>query len=117
MADVMMPDAQIDYYSQGLRERFRIDALKLQPPAIDKDEKYADIDYQIDEAKYMARSKAIVRAGGLETKVPAGFPKTLEGPLVWKGTDFQDEDEYVIRLEESDKAELQQALDYFKGIL
>lgn len=113
--EVMPPTAPIEYYSRGLRERFRLDALKLKPPIVENDQAYADIDYLIDEAKYRARSEAIVRAGGLATDVPVGWPKVLHGPLVWSGADFKDEREYVLRLGDAEKAELAEALRYFKG--
>jgi hypothetical protein len=112
--EVMATVAPTEYYSRGLRERFRLDASALKPSIVAKDQAYADIDYSIDEAKYRARSEAIVRAGGLETEVPRGWPNALQGPLVWTGTDFKDEAEYVLYLTDADKVELVEALDYFK---
>ena len=115
MADVLSRDCPIDYYSRGLRERFRLDALKLQPPVGEKGQVYADIGYEIDENKYHARSQARLRAGGLQITVPIGWPEALEGPLVWTGIDFEDESRYILRLEDDDKAELNEALKCFKG--
>ena len=115
MADVLSRDSPINYYSRGLRERFRLDALKLQEPVGEKGQVYADIGYEIDENKYHARSQARLRAGGLPTTVPIGWPETLEGPLVWTGTDFEDEKRYILRLDDNDKAELKEALECFKG--
>lgn len=115
MAEITNPNVPIDYYSHGLRDRFRIDAYKLQPPAVQKDQPYADIDYQIDEAKYLARSQARSKAAGLEAAVPSGWPKTLRGPLVWTGADFSNENEYVLRLGHTEKAEIQAALEHFKS--
>lgn len=105
----------IEYYSRGLRERFRIDSFRLNPPTIGKDQVYADIDYTVDENKYHARSQARLRAGGLEKSVPNGWPSFLKGPLVWSTSDFQDERKYVLQLEKADMAELAEALKYFKG--
>ena len=115
MAEVATRNAPIEYYSSGLRERFRLDALKLNPPKISKDQAFADIEYGIDENKYHARSQARIRAGGLEPKVPHGWPTALEGPMVWSTVDFQDEGKYVLHLDDADKKELDGALKYFKG--
>jgi hypothetical protein len=103
----------VSYYSRGLREKYRVDALKA--PVDKAPEIYADIDYDTNEAKYHARSERRLAAGGLETEVPVGWPKTLNGPLVWKGSDFLDENEYIVRLTENEKAEVLEALNYFKG--
>ena len=115
MAEVMTPNAPIEYYSRGLREKLRLDALKLNPPAIGPDQVYADIEYKLDENKYDAWSQARVRAGGLETNLPIGWPKALDGPLVWTGADLEDEGQYVLRLGDAEKAELVAALRHYKG--
>lgn len=112
--------ATVAYYSRGLRERFRLD-LALEPSnsgnaIANNPQTYAEIDYQIHEAKYRARSEAIVRAGSLETNLPGGWPNTLQGPLVWTNTDFGDnESEYVLQLDDKDNLELLEALLHFKG--
>ena len=109
----MTPIAPIEYYSGALREKFRLDALKLNPPAIGPDQVYADIEYKIDENKYHARSQARIGASGLETSLPIGWPKALDGPLVWTGVDLEDEGQYVLRLGDSEKAELVAALRHY----
>jgi len=103
------------YYSSGLREKYRIDELKLQVDRTPGHENYADIDYEANEDKFHARSALRLAAGGLETEVPTGWPKHLKHPLVWSGTDFIDENEYVIILTEQEKKEVVAALNYFKG--
>jgi hypothetical protein len=64
------------YYFVGLRERFHIDSLKSPAPK-DQPVKYADIGYDVDKERYKARGKARVAAGGLETDVPAFWPKQV----------------------------------------
>ena len=115
MAGVMTRNAPIEYYSRGLREKLRLDALKLNPPAIGPDQVYADIEYKINENKYDARTQARIRAGGLETSLPIGWPKALDGPLIWIGADLEDEGQYVLRLGDAEKAELVTALRHYKG--
>jgi hypothetical protein len=100
-----------DYYSSGLRSRFRIDADR--PVAPVGEVTYADIGYEVDEAAFRRRAAARLAAGGLPTAVPSGWPTRLEGPLVWSGDSFGNEDEYVYYLTEEDKAEIGRALEYF----
>jgi hypothetical protein len=42
-------------------------------------------------------------------------PESLKGPLVWTGSDFQENEEYVYHLSDSDKKEIVKAVEYFKG--
>ncbi|KAK0708519.1 hypothetical protein B0H67DRAFT_341743 [Lasiosphaeris hirsuta] len=102
------------YYSQGLRARFQVDGVRAEQAAASAGEAYADISYEIDEEKYLARAAARVKAGNLPTEVPAGWPKELTGPLVWDSSSFPDESEYVYTLSAADKAELLSALAVFK---
>lgn len=101
------------YYSRGLRERYRLDELKL--PVVETPQVYADIKYETDKEKYLARAATRVRAGGLQKEVPAGWPKVLEGPLAWTTNDFNDETDFVLQLSSADNAEIVKALKHFKG--
>lgn len=104
------------YYSRGLRARFVTDGIRAEQAKIAAAAPtYADIGYEIDEQKYLARSKARLEAGGLAAEVPGGWPTKLEGPLCWTSDSFQDESEYVYTLTEEDKVELLAALKNFKG--
>lgn len=102
------------YYSSGLRARFLVDADRTAAvanrPAI-----YAKIGYEVDEIAYKKRVQASLAAGNLPTKVPAGWPTQLSGPLVWKTGDFPDENEYVYYLTDEHKLEISRALEIFKG--
>jgi len=107
-----------EYYSQGLRARFRLDAELaskriLQPRLGD----HPNIGYMVDEAAFHRRSAARRAAGGLPTELPAGWPKELTGPLVWTTADYKDEASYVYFLTDADKIEIDQALKSFKGSL
>ena len=102
-----------DYYSTGLRARFRLDAART---PVQPDVKYADIGYDVNEEAFTRRAAARLAAGGLPTAVPEGWPTRLEGPLVWSAQDFNEgEEEYVYMLNEADKVEIEQALVFFKG--
>ncbi|KAK4033687.1 bfedabf7-3ea8-4d81-ab25-88f44eff35b9 [Parachaetomium inaequale] len=101
-----------DYYSTGLRSRFRLDANRAVAPV---GVKYANIGYEVDEAAFRRRAAARLAAGGLATTVPEGWPTRVEGPLVWSGDDFDGEEEdYVYHLTDQDRAEIADALEYFK---
>lgn len=115
--EVSPPATPVPYYSQGLRARFNIDAAKVSastPLPSAEEAKYANISYNVNEAAYHARSAARLAAGGLENDVLPGWPKSLDGPLCWKGVDFKDE-EFVLRLSEDEKTEISAALVHFKG--
>ncbi|KAH8890828.1 Clavaminate synthase-like protein [Thozetella sp. PMI_491] len=47
--------------------------------------------------------------------LPAGFPAKLDAKLAWSGSDFKDESDYVVRLVDSDIAEIDVAVAHFKG--
>jgi len=102
----------LDYYSVSLRERFQIDSAKSPTPQEEPVE-YADIEYDVDEAKYKARSATRVAQGGLETELPPFWPTKVEGPLCWRPEDLS-EDDYVFHLNDEEKAEISKALEYFK---
>lgn len=104
------PSPPAQYYSPGLRGRFQIDAHRPVPPP---QEKYEPIDYEFDDAKYAARTEAVLRAGKLERTLPPEFPPSVSGPLVWSGGDFS-EDDYVVHLSERCQAEVKRALRYFR---
>ncbi|KAK4208755.1 putative taurine catabolism dioxygenase TauD [Rhypophila decipiens] len=107
-------EAPIPYYSQGLRARFHIDGVRAEQAKLETSGKFADIGYEVEEDKYLARVAARVKAGNLPTAVPAGWPTELQGPLVWTSDSFPDEKDYVYHLTPEDKTELLDALEYFK---
>ncbi|KAK3395145.1 hypothetical protein B0H63DRAFT_64633 [Podospora didyma] len=104
------------YYSQGLRARFNIDGVRAEQAKAEKDAPYADIAYDFNEAKFLARAAARAKAGGLPQAVPDGWPTALKGPLVWTSDTFEDESEYVHNLTAADKTELLTALASFKAL-
>jgi hypothetical protein len=111
-------EAPEEYYSQGLRAKFMIDGVRAELKAAEPGT-YADIHYEVDQARYLARSEARVKAGGLPTNVPEGWPTELKGPLVWSSTDYPDDgddSQFVYRLTAEDKAEILEALKHFKGV-
>ena len=115
MATTTLTDTVLEpYYSRGLREQYRLGAL-TQTEEKKSSLPLADAQYEVDEIKYRALMDKRLRAGGLEKDVPIGWPKAVRGPLVWKGGDFDHESQYVLRLSNDDKNEVQRALEYFNG--
>lgn len=47
--------------------------------------------------------------------LPVGFPKTVDSPLAWTGSQFTEPSEYVLELTKGDLAEAESALESFKG--
>ncbi|PMD57402.1 Clavaminate synthase-like protein [Hyaloscypha bicolor E] len=53
------------------------------------------------------------------TTLPAGFPKSIVSPTAWTGTDFdndQNQERYILVLNEGDVKELEQACRNFEGL-
>ncbi|KAG6918013.1 hypothetical protein DXG01_016865 [Tephrocybe rancida] len=59
-----------------------------------------DIEYHPDEAKYRARSSRLLTENPdrVNVSLPDGFPSRVEGPIVWEGKDWTNEDQWVYRL-------------------
>jgi hypothetical protein len=119
MADTLTSARPTQYYSQGLRKRFQLDSLKFAPSntSSGSTEDYADIRYELNERKYLERSKKRLASGGLPNDVPPGFPANLQGALVWSTADLPNEEQYIIRIGPTDKEEIRYALAFFKGML
>ncbi|CAN8101592.1 unnamed protein product [Discula destructiva] len=105
----------LQYYSSKTKQKFGLGPFTrlrgASPPP-----RYADIGYEFDEQKYIDRTQARLQAGGLGTELPHGWPQALEGPLVWTGSDFEDDSELVYCLSGTDKAEIRAALLHFRGL-
>ncbi|KZP02489.1 Clavaminate synthase-like protein [Athelia psychrophila] len=77
-----------------------------------------DIEYQPHRAKWEARTalRLAVDPSLPSTPLPAGFPKKLESPLVWEGSDWKDEKNWVYALTPSELDEIAEALKHFQGL-
>lgn len=106
------------YYSSSVKERFpselfttAITAAGNPPPVYHG----ADISYEYNEQKHLARRAFRLQTEGLSRELPNGWPKALQGPLVWSTSDYQDESLFVYPLSDPDRAEILSALQHFKG--
>ncbi|CAI4215290.1 unnamed protein product [Parascedosporium putredinis] len=110
-----MLDEPVQYYSQGLRGRFQVDALR-NPMLQTFSKAYAAIDYEFSQEDYEGRTEAVLRAGHLETHLPYGFPESVKGRMTWSGADFANDESYVVHLTDEWKVEIQSALDHFLSL-
>lgn len=78
-----------------------------------------DIEYHPDEAKWRARTAQRFAENPNLAKVPLpeGFPKQVEGPIVWEGSDWVHEDQWVYNLSSTELEEIHNALHHFKSSL
>ncbi|KAF8191506.1 hypothetical protein K438DRAFT_1590870 [Mycena galopus ATCC 62051] len=77
-----------------------------------------DIEYHPDEAKFRARTaRRLAEDPTLPQRpLPAGYPPSIEGPIVWEGKDWTDESQWVYNLTEEHLAEIDQALAHFESL-
>lgn len=81
--------------------------------------KQPDISYHPDEAKYRARSvrRLAENPDLLNVPLPDGFPGRVDGPIVWEGADWTNEDQWVYNLSTTELEEIDTALAHFKSLL
>ena len=89
----------------------------VRPETSFKDAVQPDIDYHPDEAKWEARTaRRLAEDPSLpSTPLPSGFPTHLESPLVWKGSDWKEEKEWVYEMSPDHLQELDKALRHFQS--
>jgi len=77
-----------------------------------------DIAYHPDEAKWRARTaRRLTENPTLPTQpLPEGFPQQVDGPIVWEGKDFIDEDQWIVNLTENQLHEIDGALRHFQSM-
>lgn len=105
----------VPYYSPAIQARHS-NEIDTRPPFPVQSTEFADIGYIFDEPKYLQRSEARLRSGGLPTDLPPGWPKSLDGPLVWTGSDFSNESIFTYYLTDEDQNEIRVALEHFKSL-
>lgn len=75
-----------------------------------------DITYLPDPVKYKSRIARRLKEEQLESSVPEGFPEQLEGPKLWKGSDYEGkENEWVYELTEQELKEIDDAVHEFEA--
>ncbi|OOF93408.1 hypothetical protein ASPCADRAFT_53110 [Aspergillus carbonarius ITEM 5010] len=74
-----------------------------------------DIQYHPDYAKYTARTQHRIATETLPTTLPLGFPSHLDSPLVWEGSEIEQRDDWIYRINDAQLDEIDQALKNFKS--
>jgi len=74
-----------------------------------------DIAYAPNYENYQARTTKRLKEGNLPTSVPDGFPKQLNGDLVWEGDSVGQTYDWTYKLSEDQLGEIDRALHRFKG--
>lgn len=76
-----------------------------------------DISYHPDFKKWQARTaRRLSEEPSLPTHpLPAGFPKKMEGPLVWDAKDWKNESQWVYQLSSSELNEIEDAVKHFQS--
>lgn len=73
-----------------------------------------DISYVPDPLKWQARAERRVKAGGLPSTVPDGFPEQLTGDLVWEGETVANRYDWTFVLNDVQLNEVAAAVNKFK---
>lgn len=76
-----------------------------------------DIHYHPDYSKYVERTtRRLTENPDLPNEpLPTGFPDQVEGPIVWRGDEWTNEEQWVYKLSDAELQEIDNAVQYFKG--
>ena len=100
-----------------LGRKLRPLVLTTKMTSVDHDLNQPDIEYHPDYEKYLQRrARRLAENPKLrDVPLPSGFPKRVEGPIVWEGKDWTSEGQWVYRLSELEMKEIDDALAYFRS--
>ncbi|KAF1986479.1 Clavaminate synthase-like protein [Aulographum hederae CBS 113979] len=74
-----------------------------------------NIQWDPSYATYRARVNMLAKLDlPRPNQVPQGFPEMVSAPWAWDGSEYDDGDNYVLKLTEDDIEEIERALRYFK---
>ncbi|KAF2761734.1 Clavaminate synthase-like protein [Pseudovirgaria hyperparasitica] len=73
------------------------------------------IKFEPDRADFEARVKRLEATRDVNEPLPKGFPRAITGPRVWYGRDIGGVDALITELTKDEIAEVEAALQYFKG--
>ncbi|KAJ2981457.1 hypothetical protein NUW58_g6684 [Xylaria curta] len=103
---------RVDYYPPSLRAKYAIQATESPEAQLPT----AEIGWVPDMAAFQRRTaKRMSVLGPDAATLPKGWPKAMEHPLVWTGSDLCKED-YIFNLDIADISEIKEALSRLKGL-
>lgn len=106
-------EPKLPYWSNDLQDLVKL--ANVNKPAHGLASAAASISFHPDRGVFEARRTICAAEKALERALPPGWPETLQGPLVWKGSDFSDDAGFSFQLSASDVAEIDRALKNVKG--
>lgn len=104
----------VDFYPAALRSKYHLDDLPTLQLPLSKTPS-ADIGWVPDQERFKLRTQARLKDQSLHTDVPKGWPKTVQGPLVWHRNETQDQSQYIYNLSLDEVAEIEASLARVKN--
>lgn len=106
-----MATATITHITEQLSEKLHLHSESK------AEAKQPDISYHPDVENWHNRTaRRLAEDPSLpKTALPEGFPKKLDSPLVWQGSDWKNEQEWVYNLNTEQLKEIDDAVKHFKS--
>ncbi|KAF7967898.1 hypothetical protein HWV62_32812 [Athelia sp. TMB] len=113
-----MATVTVAQITDTLKQHLNLSTVGDKAPDTETKPQQPDIEYHPDRTKWEARTARRLAADPSlpRAPLPAGFPKKLESPLVWEGSDWTDEKEWVYALTAPDLEEIASALKHFRSL-
>ena len=104
----------VDFWPPTLRAKYQLDDLSAAKRPL-AGILSADIGWTPEFARFNERSTERLARENITTKLPKGWPQTLQSPLAWSTNSFPVESEYTYVLSPLEIAEVDAALSRVKG--
>ena len=107
----------VEYYPPTIQAKYGIEPFDDGDELFSLEDPSADIGWAPDLEKFQKRTAERLKDMGQSkwiSQLPNGWPRALDHPLAWKGTELQPDD-YVHELGVNDVGEIEAALSGFKG--
>ncbi|CAM6031679.1 unnamed protein product, partial [Sphagnum compactum] len=106
-------NSDLHYLAPDLRQKYKLDE---DPKTFNKSADLVSvrIDWEPNQDAYEARTAQRLKRGGLKTTLLSQWPTKLDSPLSWSTSDFLDEESFVVRLSDSEKEEIDAAVNHFQ---
>lgn len=102
------------YWPRHLRQS--LDVQRILGPWPQEIPGTAQISFYPDVAAYESRRDQTLSQEGLKTSLPQGWPNQVGGPFAWKPADLGSAQDFVVIMNDEEKAEILAALAKVKGL-